>query len=138
MYVHFGGNMSENPAELFIELSVEGGDDSELDEFTRQLRSEVEELSVDSVEPVIEGTAPAGTMGADISVLGQMAVTLAPTLIPPLFDLLKSWVDRKPSTPVKIMVKVGKRTARIEYDPTKTSPKELDALVKALAKSVKG
>jgi len=130
--------MSENPAELFIELSVDGGDDSELDDLTRQLRTEVEELSVDSVEPVIEGTAPAGTMGVDISVLGQMAVTLAPTLIPPLFDLLKSWVDRKPSTPVKIMVKVGKKITKMEYDPTKTSPKELDALVKALAKSVKG
>jgi allophanate hydrolase subunit 1 len=51
--------------------------------------------------------------------------------------LLKSWVERKPSTPVKIRVKVGKRTAQIEYDPTRTSPKELEALIKALSKSVK-
>jgi hypothetical protein len=136
MYVNFGGNMSKNPTELFIELSLDGSDDSELDDLTRQLKTEVEDLRVDSVEQVLEGIAPNGTKGAEFSEIGQMAVTLAPALIPPLFSLLKSWVDRKPSTPVKIKVRVGKRTAQIEYDPTKTSPKELEALVKTLSKSI--
>jgi hypothetical protein len=130
--------LSGNPAELFIELSLDGGDNSELDELARQLRTEVEDLDVDSVDGVWDGTAPHGTKAADIAAIGQMAVTLAPTLIPPLFELLKSWVERKPSTPVKIKVRVGKRTAQIEYDPTKTSPKELEALVKTLGKSMKG
>lgn len=129
--------MSENPAELFIELSLEDGDRAELDDLTRQLRAEVEELNVDSVEEVSAGAAPQGTKAADFSALGQMAVTLAPTIIPPLFDLLKSWVQRKPSTPVKVTVKVGRKTAQIEYDPTQTSAKDLDALIKALNKSVK-
>ena len=134
----FGETMSENSAELFIELSLEGGEPAELDELTRQLRAEVEELNIDSVERVPAGDAPEGTKSADLSAIGQMAVTLAPTIIPPLFELLKSWVERKPSKPVKIKVRVGKRTAQIEYDPTKTSAKELDALVKTLGKSIKG
>lgn len=129
--------MSENPSELFIELSLEGGDPNELDELTRQLRAEVEELNVDSVEEVSAGSAPRGTKAVDFNVIGQMAVSLAPTVVPPLFELLKSWVDRKPSTPVKVRVKVGRKTAQIEYDPTRTSAKDLDALVKALNKSVK-
>jgi hypothetical protein len=129
--------MSEPVTDLLIELSLEGGDAVELDELTRQLQSEVGELNVDSVEQVSTGIAPAGTKAVDMAAIGQMAVTLAPAVIPPLFDLLKSWIDRKPSTPVKIRVKVGKRTAQIEYDPTKTSPKELEALVKSLSKSVK-
>ena len=129
--------MSENPAELFIELSLEDGDRAELDDLTHQLRAEVEELNVDSVEEVSAGSAPHGTKAADFSAIGQMAVTLAPTIIPPLFDLLKSWVQRKPSTPVKVTVKVGRKTAQIEYDPTQTSAKDLDALIKALNKSVK-
>jgi hypothetical protein len=129
--------MSEDPAKLFIELSLEGGDNAELDELTRQLKAEVEDLSVDSIEQVTEGTAPDGTKGLDFSAIGQMAVTLAPAIIPPLFDLLKSWVDRKPSTPVTIKVRVGKRTAQIEYDPTKTSAKDLEVLVKSLDKSLK-
>ena len=42
--------MSENAAELLIELSLEGSDSTELDELTRELRAEVEQLNVDSVE----------------------------------------------------------------------------------------
>ncbi len=129
--------MSENPAELFIEVVLDGGDHTELDELTRQLKAEVQDLSVDSVEDVINGNAPDGTKALDITVIGQMAVTLAPTIIPPLFELLKSWVERKPSTPVKIKVKIGKRTAQIEYDPTKTTAKDLEVLVKTLGKSLK-
>ena len=129
--------MSENPAELFIEVVLDGGDHAELDELTRQLKAEVEDLSVDSVEDVINGNAPDGTKALDITIIGQMVVTLAPTIIPPLFELLKSWVERKPSTPVKIKVKIGKRTAQIEYDPTKTTAKDLEVLVKTLGKSLK-
>lgn len=129
--------MSENPAELFIEVLLEEGHEAELDELTRQLKAEVEDLSVDSVEDVINGNAPDGTKALDITVIGQMAVTLAPTIIPPLFELLKSWVERKPSTPVKVKVKIGKRTAQIEYDPTKTTAKDLEVLVKTLGKSLK-
>ena len=128
--------MPEHTAEVLIELSLEGGDPTELDELTRQLRAEVEELSVDSVEQVSAGDAPQGTKAVDLAAIGQMAITLAPTIIPPLFDLLRSWVERKPSTPVKVRVKVGKRTAQIEYDPTKTSAKDLEALIKTLNKSI--
>ena len=129
--------MSENPAELFIEVLLEDGHEAELDELTRQLKAEVEDLSVDSVEDITNGSAPDGTKAVDITIIGQMVVTLAPAIIPPLFELLKSWVERKPSTPVKIRVKVGKRTALIEYDPTKTSAQELEVLVKTLGKSLK-
>ena len=129
--------MSEKPAELVIELSLERGDITELDELTHQLRNEVQELNIDSVEQVSEGSAPAGTKAVDMLAIGQMAVTLAPAIVPPLFELLKSWVERKPSTPVKVKVKVGRRTAQIEYDPTRTSAKDLEDLIKALNKSVK-
>ena len=129
--------MSQSPAELFIELSLESGDSAELDELTRQLTAEVEELSVDSVEQVSAGSAPSGTKAADFTAIGQMAVTLAPAVVPPLFELLKSWVERKPSTPVKVKVRFGRKTAEIEYDPTRTSSKDLDALIKTLNKSVK-
>ena len=129
--------MSENPSTLIVELSVEGGDPAELDELTRQLRAEVNEMEVESVEQVSLGQAPDGTKAADMAALGQLAVTLAPTLVPPLFELLKSWMERKPSTPVKIRVKSGRKTAQIEYDPAHTSAKDLEELVKTLNKSLK-
>ncbi len=129
--------MSENLADLIIEVSLNGGDNAELDELTRQLKTELQELDIDSVEQVSAGIAPQGTKGMELIEIGQMAVTLAPAILPPLFELLKSWIDRKPSTPVKIKVKIGKRTAQIEYDPTKTTAKELEVLVKTLGKSLK-
>jgi len=137
MYWDSGENMSENTAELLIELSLDGGDNAELDELTRQLRAEVAELNVDSIQQVSQGAAPAGTKAVDMAAIGQMAVSLAPAVVPPLFDLLKSWVQRKPSTPVKVTVKVGRKTAEIEYDPTRTSAKDLELLIKSLNRSMK-
>jgi hypothetical protein len=135
--MYSGDSMSENSTEVLIELSLDGSDAVELDELTRQLRAQVQELDIDSIHEVSEGVAPAGTKGMDPAVIGQMAVTLAPSILPPLFDLLKSWVERKPSTPVKVTVKVGRKTAQIEYDPTKTSAKDLDLLIQTLHKSMK-
>lgn len=120
-----------------VEVVLDGGDTNELDALTRQLWMEMEELNIDSIERVSGGPAPQGTKAVDLAAIGQMAVTLAPAIIPPLFELLKSWVERKPSTPVKIRVKVGKKTAQIEYDPTRTSAKDLETIIKALNKSVK-
>ena len=129
--------MSENTSTLFVELSVDGGDPAELDELTRQLAGELNDLNVDDVIQVSEGDAPSGSKALDMTQIGQLAVTLAPSVVGPLFDLLKSWVQRKPSTPVKVRVRVGKRTAQIEYDPTQTSAKDLEALIKTLNKTIK-
>jgi hypothetical protein len=129
--------MAEQPAELLVTLSLDEGDEEELDELTRQLKSEIEELSVNSVENVLKGGAPEGTKAIEWIIIGKLAVDLAPIVIPPLFALIKSWIERKPSTPVKVKITVGKKTAQIEYDPTKTSAKELENLVKTLGKTAK-
>ena len=129
--------MSENVSTLVVELSVEGGDPVELDELTRQLRAEMNELEVESVEEVSAGQAPSGTKAVDMAAIGQLAVTLAPSLVPPLFELLKSWVERKPSTPVKITVKSGRKSTQIEYDPSRTSARDVEELVQALSRSMK-
>jgi hypothetical protein len=129
--------MASVSRDLKIELSVEGGDAEELDDLTRELKREIETLGVESVKSVSAGSVLAGTKSADWTMIGQLAVTLAPSVIPPLIDLLKSWVERKPSTPVKIRLKAGKKTAQIEYDPTKTNAKDLELLVKSLTRSMK-
>lgn len=129
--------MTKNHQDLYLTLSVEDSDSAELDELTRELKQEIENLEVEAVKPLSAGSLPRGAKSADWAVIGQMVVTLAPTVIPPFFDLLKSWVERKPSTPVKVRIRVGKRTAQLEYDPTKTTAKDLDILIKSLNKSVK-
>lgn len=129
--------MAEDFSELVILLALEDGDTPELDEMSRQLRAEIEELNIESIENVSQGSAPAGTKAADWASIGQLAVTLAPSVIPPLFDLLKSWTERRPGMPVKVKVRVGKnKTAQIEYDPTTTSAGDLEALIRTLARSM--
>lgn len=124
--------------ELLISLSLDDGDTEELQKLTRNLQSEIEQLHIDSIEKVPAGDLPEGTKSVDWAEIGQMVVTLAPVIIPPLFDLLKSWINRQSSVPVKIKIKVGKnKTAQIEYDPTKTSAEDLETLIKTLGRSVK-
>lgn len=129
--------MTNKHQDLYLTLSVEDGDSFELDEITRELKQEIENLDVETVKPLSAQSLPRGAKSADWAVIGQMVVTLAPTVIPSFFELLKSWVERKPSTPVKVRIRVGKKTAQIEYDPTKTTAKDLDILIKSLSKSVK-
>ncbi len=129
--------MTQSYHDVELELSVEGGDAEELDDLTRELKLEIEQIGVESVKRVAEGMPPAGAKGADWTMIGQLVVTLAPSIVPPLIEVLKSWVERKPSTPVKIKIRAGKRTAQIEYDPTKTKAADLELLVKSLSKSLK-
>jgi hypothetical protein len=137
LYDTTGGNMAEETAELLITLMMDQNDPEELDKLTHQLRSEIKELSIDSIGDVSLGKPPDGTKSLDLVSVGQMVVTLAPTVIPPLFALVKSWVERKPSTPVKIKIKVGGRTAQVEYDPTKTTGEELNSLVRTMGRAMK-
>ena len=125
-------------AELLISLSLDDGDQTELDELTLELKSEIEQLSVHSINDVSAGKALEGTKAADWAHIGQIAVELTPTAVPLLFEVLRLWLERKSSTPVKINIRVGKRvTHQIEYDPAKTSAKELELLVKVLKKSLR-
>ena len=80
--------------QLVISVSLDDGDQTELQDLTSQLRSEVEQLYIDSVDNVSLGEKPGGTKGADWVAIGEMVVTLTPVVIPPLFALLKSWVKK--------------------------------------------
>lgn len=130
--------MIRQAAELQIYLSLEGGDQLELDELTRSLKSEIAELPVDAISGVSTRTSPQGAKAADWSQVGQLAVTLGPTVLPPLLELLKSWIARRHSTPVKIRLQIGGNRAYFEYDPAKMTAKELQQMISALEKSLNG
>jgi hypothetical protein len=122
-----------------VQLSLdEKASAEELGEMTHQLNEEILQLNVDSIEPVRKDKAPGGTKGSEMALAGQLLVTLAPTLVGALFDLLKSWKARKASTPVRIKLTVGDVAADIEFDPATTTPEQLSALVAGLEKSLRG
>lgn len=123
---------------VLIQLSLdEKSSPEELGEMTHQLNDEILQLNVDSIEPVSKGKSPGGTKGTEMALAGQLLVTLAPTLMGALFDLLKSWKARKASTPVKLKLTVGGVTADLEFDPAVITPEQLAALVEGLEKSLR-
>ena len=124
---------------VMVQLSLdEKASAEELGEMTHQLNEEILQLNVDSIEPVRKGKAPGGTKGSEMALAGQLLVTLAPTLLGALFDLLRSWKARKASTPLRLKLTVGGVEANIEFDPATTTPEQLSALVEGLEKSLRG
>ncbi|MBI5082215.1 MAG: hypothetical protein HZC38_21140 [Chloroflexi bacterium] len=122
--------------QLAIHLDLGESDPEELDRLTRQLRDEIKELNVESAEMAKGGDAPAGTKSAELILFNQMIVTLAPTLIPQVVALIKGWTERRPITPVKIKVVVGKKNVEAEFDPLTTSSAEIEKLVAKIVKTL--
>jgi hypothetical protein len=107
------------------------GDPEELDRSTRRLRTELQDLSVDSVSLETSGDLPAGAKGADPATLGTLAVSLAPAVVPALIGLLKHWMTRKEGRTVVIRKKRGSTSTEIEIKAP-LSESDLAALVKRL------
>ena len=130
--------MDQDLIELNVQIELPEADPEELDRLGRNLRAELLELDVASVEPVSGGPASEGTKAVDWNLLGEWAVKLSVVTIPGLFDLLKRRLERAPaSAPLKIKVKVARhRQAEIEYDPAHTTPEQLAELVKRLQQAL--
>jgi len=128
-----------NVAHLALHVSAgESIDDERLDQLTRQLRNELQELDVESVELLKEGATPEGTKSVEAVTLGALAVAVLPTAIPQLIAFLQSWLMRGEDRRIKIKTQVADRSLELDYSPSTISPTELkdlvDTLTEALAK----
>ena len=121
--------MSDN-LELLLVVKQEG-EDSEA--ATQGLRSELQRLAIDQVSLAPTGPLPSGAKAVDPVTLGALAVSLAPVVIPPLIELLKSWMARKEGRSVVIRKKVGDVSTEIEIK-SPLSDESLAALVKQLSR----
>jgi hypothetical protein len=120
---------------LNIDLGEEADDDT-LDRATRELRSELLELDVNSVDFVKSGESPEGAKSAEAVTIGSLAVILLPTLIPKLLEYLQSWSLRAESRKISIKTQVGDRSIELEYSPSAISAGELEQLVQKLIGSL--
>jgi hypothetical protein len=133
--------MSDTPLiDVYIQIELPGADAEELDRLARQVRDELlEHDGVAEAQPVSAGEAPPGTKAVDWNLLGEWAVKLSVVALPSVFDLLKKRAEKAPaSAPLKIRVKVGRRSAEVEYDPARTTPEQVQALVASVRKSLTG
>lgn len=122
---------------LVLHLAVPDADLAQLEQATARLRREVRDLPVANVGPVIATSAPipGAKAGPEAVAIGAIAVSLAPHVIGPLFDLLKGWMNRNPGVATKIKYQSAKGDqVELEFDPARMSREEIAGLVDTLKK----
>jgi hypothetical protein len=120
--------MSSPPSS--VRISIDSGTDSDQEELAQlgqRLRRDIQQLDVDAVEFAREGAAPAGAKGDPLT-MGSLAVTLAPVVLKPLFDMLQSWTARHNNSTVTIEMGGDKLTM------TGSPSKEQLAVIQAVLK----
>ena len=120
-------------------LQVDLGEDfdqDQLDQTTRQLKLELQDLDVESIDLVHTQKSPEGTKSAEAFTLGALAVAVLPTAIPKLIEYLQAWTMRSEGRSVKIKSQVGDKTIELEYSPKGISNQDLKELVTLLAGSM--
>ena len=87
-------------------------DRDELDELTQQLKSELLETSVDSIEPVISPEQPVGTRVGDPMTVGQLLITLgaAGGVLTTFVGAIRDWALRGEKRSVTIEMNGDKLT----------------------------
>ncbi len=131
--------MSPNIQAVTLTLHVDtgaGAHPDELDRATRQLRDEIRELNVESVELVKHSTIPKGAKSAEAATVGALAVTTVPIVLPKLIECIQNWVTRREGRTIKIKTQVGERSLEVEYSPTAMSQAELKGLVNTLMRAI--
>jgi hypothetical protein len=96
--------MEERPAMLGMQLAVRPDDDAEqVAEATLQLRRELLDLDVESVELPRAGEPPPGTRAVELAALGALAVTLGKSqLLGPVVAAVRAWLAGSPQRSIKL------------------------------------
>ena len=90
-----------------LELSVDAGlsaDADELDRLAASLRSELLELDVDAVEPVVGGAPPDDARAVDALVVGALLVRLARStgVLSAVVQTVRTWVGERSDRRVRL------------------------------------
>ncbi len=96
--------MDEHAATL--DVKVVGGPDGDAEELaqaTRQLRRELLDLDVDSVEPPPASEPPPGSRAVDVATLGALVVNLADSqLLAAVIGAVRSWLAGSSRRSIKL------------------------------------
>jgi hypothetical protein len=125
--------MMEDVFNFQIEISADEAIESDLDRMTRNLLAELRETDVESVELVSSGIAPMGTKTADPITTGAIAISVLPTLLPKIVELIQAWALRGNGRTVKFKGEVNGQT--IEFEGR---PEDLQAILKTFSKGEQG
>ena len=113
-----------------LRLAAPEADAGELDDLTRQLRSEILETSVEQADFVPGTPTPAGAKGAAVAAHGELAVSLKPGALPDFLGLLRDWLTRHEDRRVEVTLNIGGNPVNI-----KASITDISAVMQAISAS---
>ncbi len=123
--------------DLVLQIDTsEDVDNEELEQLARQLRDEIWDMDVESVETVKAGLVPEGAKSVEAVTWGALAVTALPAAIPNLIAFLQAWAMRSQNRTVKIKTQIGERSIEVEYNPKIMSQDELRQLATTLSSAL--
>jgi hypothetical protein len=98
--------MQPNQQQVGIALADDDLDDEEIDQIAQQLRAELLESEVDSVDFVAAGEAPPHTRAIDIIALGGLLVTVSESVgaLNSVIETVRSWLSRRGRGSVKLQI----------------------------------
>jgi hypothetical protein len=116
---------------LQVDLGQEA-DEERVDRATRQLRTELMELDIETVDFLKSGESPDGTKSVEAVTIGSLAVVLLPIVIPKLLEFLQAWTLRGENRKVIMKTQAGDRLIELEYMPSALTPDELQRLIQTM------
>jgi hypothetical protein len=104
--------VSARDDDVLLKLDLgEGAPDEELEAMTSQLRDELLELNVDSVDHVEEHELPESAKAIGFVAIGALLVKVGPAAFGAVADTLQAWLKRQAGR--KITVKIGDDTIEL-------------------------
>ncbi len=122
---------SDETSHLILRIQA-GTDADECDSLTRELRSELLELGVGSVDFVSGKDLLPGAKAADPVTIGALMLAVVPVFLPKLLEYLQSWTMRAESRRIRVKTQVGDRSIELEFSPAAISKDELEKFVKKI------
>jgi hypothetical protein len=88
--------------QLRVDVDELDSDDEERWQLATKLRSVLLDLDVDAIDPVPREPAPDETKGAEVAEAGSMIVTLAPTMLSTVVQVIRGWLGHRGTRSVKL------------------------------------
>ena len=128
---------AESPLALQLQIGLTDADAEEVDNLTRQLCTELGEL--DGVDAALAGgrAAPAGTKSVDPTLIGLLAVSVGPVLLPKFLDFLHAWAMRREGQAVKVKLQSAEGAALEIEVPATMSPAQARKWVSEMSAALK-
>jgi hypothetical protein len=120
--------------ELRIELFEPDADEETVDGLAGDLRLELLDLDVESVEPVPAGPAPDGSKGLDLAMVGALLVCVRESLslVDSVLTAARSWLARDTSSGRSLTITVDGRTLQLSAATVEQQQRLVDEFVRSL------